>query len=396
MAHNRLIDEGHSFTAAQRMLQHHYQYATVHDYLPHIVGRDVVRRLLRGRRFRCDRKVRRQQRLRRGTGRGVRRRSHCLYLRGSRRSPMTPVEFSVAAFRFGHSQVRSAYALNDQTGRIPVFSLTAPDLRGGRPLPAGRQIDWGNFFEELDSNRTGFNVSRRIDPLISASLFALPIPGSEASGSNVLAFRNMLRAKFYDLPSGQRVARAMRERVITPRQLNLGPGFERGTPLWYYVLAEAKRREDGLRLGPVGRRIVAEVFLSVLDADRASYLHRRFRPDRRFVGMDRKLTVSDLFEFARVAEPLQKRVWSRSDEVVVHVERRADARSWRLRGGHQYPNVRGRTSSKWDPSGCVQWHRRCPNPTGCQAPRSYSRWTRSARRRLGSQGADFRRTGRLV
>jgi hypothetical protein len=217
---------------------------------------------------------------------------------------MTPVEFSVAAFRFGHSPVRRGYELNDQSGRIPVFSLTDPDLRGGRPLQSGRQIDWGNFFEELSQNEAGFNVSRRIDPLISASLFALPIPGSEATGSNVLAFRNMLRGKFYDLPSGQQVARAMKERVITPRQLNLGPGFEKGTPLWYYILAEAKRRENGTRLGPVGRRIISEVFLSVLDADRASYLHRHFHLDPRFVGRDGKLTVSDLFEFARVAHPV--------------------------------------------------------------------------------------------
>jgi hypothetical protein len=296
MAHNRLIDEGHSFRGAQRILQHHYQYATVHDYLPHIVGKATVRRLLDGRRFRCDRNVGRR------AARGSRPRSHCLYLRGNRRSPMTPVEFSVAAFRFGHSQVRSAYALNDQSGRIPVFSLTAPDLRGGRPLQAGRHIDWGNFFEEFDANQTNFNVSRRIDPLISSSLFVLPIPGSEASGSNVLAFRNMLRGKFYGLPSGQRVARAMRERVITPKQLALGTGFENGTPLWYYILAEAKRRQDGLRLGPVGGRIVAEVFLSVLDADKSSYLHTRFHPSPRFTGNDRTLTVSDLFEFAGVVE----------------------------------------------------------------------------------------------
>jgi hypothetical protein len=299
-AHNRLIDEGHSFKGAQRILRHHYQYAIVHDYLPHITGRRAVSRLLNGRRFKCDRNVRRQQPPRRSSGRA--RRPHCLFVRAQRSSPMTPVEFSVAAFRFGHSQVRRGYELNDQTGRIPVFSPTDPDLRGGRPLQAGRQIDWGNFFEELAQDQVGLNISRRIDPLISQSLFALPIPGSEASGSNVLAFRNMMRGMFYGLPSGQDVARAMRERVITAKQLNLGPGFEKGTPLWYYVLAEAKLRENGKRLGPVGRRIVAEVFLSVLDADRSSYLHRRFRPVSRFVGPDGKLTVSDLFVFARVAD----------------------------------------------------------------------------------------------
>ncbi|SFC79785.1 hypothetical protein [Massilia yuzhufengensis] len=36
------------------------------------------------------------------------------------------------------------------------------------------------------------------------------------------------------------------------------------TPLFFYVLKEAEVLEDGLRLGPVGSRIVAEVFVGPL------------------------------------------------------------------------------------------------------------------------------------
>jgi hypothetical protein len=52
----------------------------------------------------------------------------------------------------------------------------------------------------------------------------------------------------------------------------LGVGFEHNTPLWYYVLKEAEVMEDGLRLGPVGGRIVGEVFLGLLRADPDAYL----------------------------------------------------------------------------------------------------------------------------
>jgi len=50
------------------------------------------------------------------------------------------------------------------------------------------------------------------------------------------------------------------------------PSFVHSTPLFYYVLKEAELREDGLRLGPVGARIVAEVFIGLLQLDPNSYL----------------------------------------------------------------------------------------------------------------------------
>ena len=51
-----------------------------------------------------------------------------------------------------------------------------------------------------------------------------------------------------------------------------GLGLERSTPLWYYVLKEAELVEDGLRLGPVGGRLVGEVIVGLLQSDPASYL----------------------------------------------------------------------------------------------------------------------------
>ena len=78
----------------------------------------------------------------------------------------------------------------------------------------------------------------------------------------------------FGIPSGQAIARVMGVRVLTPAQLaELAPfGMDRSTPLWYYILKEAEVLEDGVRMGPVGSRIVGEVFIGFLKADKDSYL----------------------------------------------------------------------------------------------------------------------------
>ena len=99
------------------------------------------------------------------------------------------------------------------------------------------------------------------------AMSVMPIPGAEGGGDNVLAFRNLLRAKFYDMPSGEDVAVAMGFKPIRDPV-----NFPDGTPLWFYILREAEMtpNEDGLlgaELGPVGGGIVAEVFVDLLRVD---------------------------------------------------------------------------------------------------------------------------------
>ena len=61
---------------------------------------------------------------------------------------------------------------------------------------------------------------------------------------------------------------------LTPAELkDLKPyGFDKSTPLWYYVLREAELRADGFTLGKVGGRIVAEVLIGLIQSDPSSYL----------------------------------------------------------------------------------------------------------------------------
>ena len=101
-----------------------------------------------------------------------------------------------------------------------------------------------------------------------------PAPGLPSDGVQSLASRNLMRHVNFGIPSGQAIARRMGVPALTPTQLDMLKPFdmEKSTPLWYYILKEAELMESGLRLGPVGGRIVGEVFIGLLKADETSYL----------------------------------------------------------------------------------------------------------------------------
>jgi hypothetical protein len=294
--HNAVVDlvrdEGRTlapfvFTEARRRVLHHYQWIVVHEFLPQIVGRALVDDILRnGRRF----------------------------YRPSGGAAM-PVEFQGAAYRFGHSMVRPSYRANlaGDDGAAFFGMIFDPagegqadpvDLRGGARAPR-RFIGWQTFFDFGDGQ---VRPNKRIDAKLSTPLFNLPL-GAIASGDppTSLPQRNLLRHVTWSLPSGQAIAGAMRVAPLSaadlPELAGYGLGLERSTPLWYYVLKEAQVRTDGLTLGPVGGRIVAEVFLGVLQLDEGSYLHRsRWRPTlpRRDGRVTGEFAMVDLLAFAGV------------------------------------------------------------------------------------------------
>jgi hypothetical protein len=122
-----------------------------------------------------------------------------------------------------------------------------------------------------------------------------------------LASRNLMRHVNFGIPSGQAIARKMGLPVLTPAPLDALKPFdmEKSTPLWFYILKEAELMENGLRLGPVGARIVGEVFIGLLKADESSYLaaQPRWTPVLPS-AIPGQFHITDLLTFAGVVPPL--------------------------------------------------------------------------------------------
>jgi hypothetical protein len=273
------------FEETRRLVTWHYQWVVVHDFLERIAGAALVRDVLtRGRRF-----------------------------FSWEHTPFMPVEFSVAAYRFGHSMIRPEYDLNEIVTGVPIFSASArpatlESLHGFRRLPGLWTIDWSHF---APLSRRRPQPSRKINIRLAPPLMKLPT--SVDAGRNPLAVLNLLRGRALALPSGQAVAGAMRTPPLTAAQLALGRlrlpaahrrALEQETPLWFYVLREAEVHGRSQRLGPVGGRIVAEVLIGLLEADPGGFLKREpaWRPGRGAVTLPAArrgdFTLSDLLRFA--------------------------------------------------------------------------------------------------
>jgi hypothetical protein len=282
------------FECAQRIVRWHYQWIVTHDFLRRIVGTTLACDVLR------DGKVSAPL-------------PASVHLRhfDVRDTPYIPVEFSGAAYRFGHSMVRQGYVINaDATPTIFPPGGAEPgdrDLSGFRCLPAALVIEWDRFFwkkADGDATNSSLRINNRINPL----LFEVPDRGA-------LPWLNLQRGRTLGLPSGPAVAEAMGARQLTVVELQLDPSDPTGindrlvaeTPLWYYILCEAGVNEfgDAEHLGPVGGRIVAEVLVGLLQADPASYLREdpAWRPRELPAACEGDFTMIDLVNFVGDTAP---------------------------------------------------------------------------------------------
>src|SRR4051794_4975601 len=277
-AHNRIVDEGNSFEEARRILRQHYQHIIVHDFLKRVADPAVVDYILA---------------------------EGAPWYDLTNRPFFVPLEFASAAYRFGHTMVRAAYNFNinfnfavaaadpARTAATLELLFTFTALSGSLGFGAGTDTlpeNWIIEWERIIGDGPTVNKARRFDPELSAlvngetkALFDLQtLQGTPEGGLAVrLAARNLLRGYRLRLPTGQAVATTLGLPVLTPDEIRAAApdqqqvleagGFLDRTPLWFYILAEA-RHHGGDHLGPLGSTLVAGVLISLIRSSADSIL----------------------------------------------------------------------------------------------------------------------------
>ena len=288
--HNRVVDKlpasvpaSQRFVRARRIVTKHYQWMIRTDYLPRICAPGVVSNV-----FNSGRKAFEADAL-------------------ATQVPTMPLEFSVAAFRLGHSMIREAYNWNkvfdDGAGTLALlfaFSGLSGDFFGDPRLPSNWIADFRRLYDFDEANRNDltvpaakFNRAMRIDTRVAAALQTLPGFTDEDN----LATRNLIRGRMVTLATGQQMANFLRNKGVNLTRLTkarLRDGTDgvdldeltqpqreallKNTPLWFYILREAEF--NGGRLNGVGARIVAETFHRAMQGSQESIVNDdTWRPD---------------------------------------------------------------------------------------------------------------------
>jgi hypothetical protein len=327
----RSLSQKGLFEEARSEVVRHYQWIILHDFLPRIVEGNVLKRVL---------------------GRG------CKHFHPEPGDQFVPFEFSVAAFRFGHSLVRETYEWNkffhakapaggnggvaDLSELFQRTGFKGQTLGGGHlRLPSTWIINWTNFFDFKgfpgQVKNPNLNFAKRIDPSLSAALakmrmhtrvsdeLAAVLARMGLDKRNLsLATLNLLRGWLVGVPTGQSVLARLRDKAPTGQTVKRltsdqiakehgqslrSNGLHLLTPLWYYVLREAKEFHGGKRLGPVGSHIVAEAFVGLIKSSTTSILRKDKPTDKDWVPhlgpvRSNRFDMPDLLFFVNELNPL--------------------------------------------------------------------------------------------
>jgi len=258
--HNKTVDklssshEGHElFEEARGLVTRHYHWCLLYDFLPSMCGNAVVWDILKnGRQHYCLNEV-----------------------------PFIPVEFSVAAYRFGHSMAPQKIQVQKSESSHTLFGGVLG--KGFTPVLDEKAIvDFHELFTSSENRQV--QKSEKLDTQLAPILLDLPFV---TSGESSLATRNLLRGQSFLLPAGEVLAEKMGrseseiDKVSTRADQMSGNQLAGKTPLWCYLLAEAEvigreseanHFDKGEGLGPVGARIVAEVMIGLMELDSHSFL----------------------------------------------------------------------------------------------------------------------------
>ena len=165
--HNKVADKVSTtlptpqrFTRARKRVTLHYQWMLRHDYLPRICQPSVVNDVWTKGRKLVEPDARPTD------------------------VPTMPIEFSVAAFRLGHSMIRDSYNWNAHfpgtTGTLDwmfLFSALGGNLAGEKRLLSNWIADWRRMYDfpaggkpGLAAPSSGTNHAMRIDTLLTDPL----------------------------------------------------------------------------------------------------------------------------------------------------------------------------------------------------------------------------------
>lgn len=290
----QLVTKDKLFETARVIVIKYYQAVILYDFLPKIVDNDILDQVIIWAKTNDPK----------------------LNWLEDGKDTFIPIEFSAAAFRFGHSQLQDAYEWNSifQSPNVNgtfenLFLFTGMGRLGGFTDPQKRfenligswVIDWRRFFDfsKYDIQDVPINFSRKIDPNIADTLrqlqeFILMDPSIPISQHN-LATRNLMRGRSLSLPAGQEV----RDQLTAKGKLSGKPVLEANeiasdshkehkeiletslkgkTPLWYYILREAEVIGEGSRLGTIGSYIVAETIVKLIQRSGISIFDNKWNP----------------------------------------------------------------------------------------------------------------------
>jgi hypothetical protein len=188
------------FNAARKLVRWTYQRIVIDDYLPRIIEPATYETF----RIRLERK-----------GEGA------FQLFTADKRAAIPLEFAGAAYRFGHSMVRTGYKLNSDHKEQFIFTpdMGENSLVGFGPLPPDHWIEWKRFFPKDNAFKAGERPAQndidksdrlqwayRIDTALVDPLKKLPIPIAD---NDSLARRNLLRGDMFGIVGGQTIAEAL-------------------------------------------------------------------------------------------------------------------------------------------------------------------------------------------